>query len=259
MNRLTLALGVVAIGHLGSGGSAWARSEPIVYTSQERFIEAWGIEFNPYPFPSSVHEKIVAKDFGPFEADLYLGQIVGAAKQTSVLEPYRIVAQGHAEGNHYQNGAGAVGTSDLLVKFTLTQPMPFRVHGFVDKFYSMGGETEVSLTGPGTAYKFMAGFPLNKVVFDEEGTLPAGNYTLIGHLRGHGAGGMSPHGEVAFALVLDFACPADCDASGALSIDDFLCFQTNFVLGDPLADCDASGALTIDDFICFQTQFVLGC
>ncbi len=55
------------------------------------------------------------------------------------------------------------------------------------------------------------------------------------------------------------SCYADCDESGTLNIDDFICFQTNFVLGDPSADCDASGSLNIDDFICFQTLFVLGC
>jgi len=54
-------------------------------------------------------------------------------------------------------------------------------------------------------------------------------------------------------------CLADCDGSGSLNIDDFICFQTNFALGDPAADCDASGQLDIDDFICFQTAFVLGC
>jgi hypothetical protein len=55
------------------------------------------------------------------------------------------------------------------------------------------------------------------------------------------------------------ACAADCDASGSLDIDDFICFQTFFALGDPSADCDADGVLTIDDFICFQTLFALGC
>jgi hypothetical protein len=54
-------------------------------------------------------------------------------------------------------------------------------------------------------------------------------------------------------------CQADCDASGTLNIDDFICFQTLFALGDPLADCDANGGLNIDDFICFQTLFALGC
>lgn len=55
------------------------------------------------------------------------------------------------------------------------------------------------------------------------------------------------------------SCPADCDASGSLSIDDFVCFQTRFVLGEPSADCDSNGTLTIDDFVCFQAAFSLGC
>ena len=55
------------------------------------------------------------------------------------------------------------------------------------------------------------------------------------------------------------ACAPDCDASGTLTIDDFICFQTLFAIGDPSADCDASGTLSIDDFICFQTLFALGC
>ncbi len=54
-------------------------------------------------------------------------------------------------------------------------------------------------------------------------------------------------------------CYPDCDGDGALSIDDFICFQTFFALGDPYADCDGDGALSIDDFICFQTFFAIGC
>ncbi len=59
--------------------------------------------------------------------------------------------------------------------------------------------------------------------------------------------------------ILPASCQADCDANGALTIDDFICYQTLFANGDPQADCDASGQLSIDDFICFQTAFVLGC
>jgi hypothetical protein len=55
------------------------------------------------------------------------------------------------------------------------------------------------------------------------------------------------------------ACYPDCDASGNLNIDDFICFQTFFAIGDPYADCDASGNLNIDDFICFQTFYAIGC
>ncbi len=54
-------------------------------------------------------------------------------------------------------------------------------------------------------------------------------------------------------------CYPECDGDGALSIDDFICFQTFFALGDIYADCDGDGALSIDDFICFQTYFALGC
>ncbi len=54
-------------------------------------------------------------------------------------------------------------------------------------------------------------------------------------------------------------CIADCDNDGTLDINDFICYQTLFALGDPAADCDGDGTLLIDDFICFQTAFVLGC
>lgn len=54
-------------------------------------------------------------------------------------------------------------------------------------------------------------------------------------------------------------CVPDCDASGQLDIDDFICFQTHFALGDTKADCDGSGSLNIDDLICFQTYFAIGC
>ncbi len=61
------------------------------------------------------------------------------------------------------------------------------------------------------------------------------------------------------AAVSSKACKPDCDASGGLDIDDFICFQTRFAISDPYADCDASGELDIDDFICFQTFFAVGC
>ncbi len=54
-------------------------------------------------------------------------------------------------------------------------------------------------------------------------------------------------------------CYPDCDASGGLSVNDYICFQTRFALGDPYADCDANGVRNINDYICFQTGFALGC
>ncbi|MFM9994599.1 MAG: M12 family metallopeptidase [Phycisphaerales bacterium] len=51
----------------------------------------------------------------------------------------------------------------------------------------------------------------------------------------------------------------DCNASGSLTVADFGCFQTKYVLGDPYADCNADAGLSIADFGCFQNKYVVGC
>jgi hypothetical protein len=66
-------------------------------------------------------------------------------------------------------------------------------------------------------------------------------------------------GASAVLTIVDDSCVPDCDGSTWLDIDDFICFQTLFAIGDPKADCDADGQLLIDDFICFQTLYALGC
>ena len=54
-------------------------------------------------------------------------------------------------------------------------------------------------------------------------------------------------------------CAPDCDGSGSLDIEDFVCFQGLFAVGDLDADCERDGDLDIDDFVCFQTGFAVGC
>ncbi|MFM9994228.1 MAG: hypothetical protein ACKVU4_00335 [Phycisphaerales bacterium] len=54
-------------------------------------------------------------------------------------------------------------------------------------------------------------------------------------------------------------CYPDCDASGALGVADFTCFQSKYSGGDLYADCNASGNLSVADFGCFQGKYVLGC
>ena len=54
-------------------------------------------------------------------------------------------------------------------------------------------------------------------------------------------------------------CPVDLDGDGALTIFDFLAFQTLFGQGDLRADFDGDGALTIFDFLTFQNAFDAGC
>ncbi len=56
-------------------------------------------------------------------------------------------------------------------------------------------------------------------------------------------------------FVLDAHCYADCDRNDALNINDIICFQTKFALGDSYADCDENGVRNINDYTCFQTKF----
>ena len=56
-----------------------------------------------------------------------------------------------------------------------------------------------------------------------------------------------------------FDCEADLDHDGALTIFDYLTFQTAFGTSDPLADFDGDGELTLLDFLAFQGAFGLGC
>jgi hypothetical protein len=54
-------------------------------------------------------------------------------------------------------------------------------------------------------------------------------------------------------------CLADFDGDGALTLFDFLAFQTAFDTGNPRADIDGDGALSLFDFLAFQNLFSAGC
>ena len=54
-------------------------------------------------------------------------------------------------------------------------------------------------------------------------------------------------------------CRADFDGDGALTLFDFLAFQSAFDAGDLRADFDGDGALTLFDFLAFQSAFDAGC
>jgi hypothetical protein len=58
------------------------------------------------------------------------------------------------------------------------------------------------------------------------------------------------------------SCYADCDYSGAVSVNDLACFLQRFVLKDLYANCDGSTTqpvLNVEDFVCFQQRFAAGC
>lgn len=57
------------------------------------------------------------------------------------------------------------------------------------------------------------------------------------------------------------ACMSDADLNGdgVLDILDFLTFQIEWLMGDPVADCNEDGLLNVLDFVCFQNLFQAGC
>jgi probable HAF family extracellular repeat protein len=85
--------------------------------------------------------------------------------------------------------------------------------------------------------------------------------------------GRNPQGQTeAWIARLMPNCYADCDQSGTLNIDDFICFISEYAAAhglhgctDPLQcypNCDLSTTapyLNIDDFMCFINRYALGC
>ncbi len=122
--------------------------------------------------------------------------------------------------------------------------------GNIEGTVTLGGTLTV-LLGPGATMNIGDDFPL--VLGTLSGDFEAVNLPV----PPFGRRWTTLRFENSYEIVI--VCIADCDENFVLTIDDFICFQTLFSLGDLAADCDASQTLTIDDFICFQTAFVLGC
>ncbi len=88
------------------------------------------------------------------------------------------------------------------------------------------------------------------------GTAQPGDLVVCTITPGDGKVNASP---ISIDVTIAGGCYPDCDGDTVLSIDDFICFQTYFAIGDPYGDCDGDTVLSIDDFICFQTYFAIGC
>jgi hypothetical protein len=61
------------------------------------------------------------------------------------------------------------------------------------------------------------------------------------------------------AGLIEVGCYADCDASGALDVFDYLCFINLFESESAEADCDSTGDLDLFDFLCYVNRFSEGC
>ncbi len=104
---------------------------------------------------------------------------------------------------------------------------------------------EDSLITQPTGFDFMPGDPTDC----NRNQVPDGCDIASGFSRDHNGNGRPDECE----------CYADCDGNGARNVADYICFQTEFALGDPYADCDGNGVRNVNDYICFQTKFALGC
>jgi len=73
------------------------------------------------------------------------------------------------------------------------------------------------------------------------------------------AGGTSPH---VLQLVGCPNCYADCDLSGSLNVNDFICYINKYAAKAPEAECDSSTTaptMTISDFVCYISKYTAGC
>jgi len=77
----------------------------------------------------------------------------------------------------------------------------------------------------------------------------------LGHFTQAG-GGSSP------TSALWVGCPncyADCDLSGRLNVNDFICFMNKYAVRAPEANCTVDGVIDVADFVCFMSEFGRGC
>ncbi len=100
--------------------------------------------------------------------------------------------------------------------------------------------------------------PLGAGVSGRVNALAVHNYTLLVGGYFHLAGGLSSKYFARYGCP-GLECYPDCDQNHKLNVNDYICFQTKFALGDPYADCDGNGTRNVNDYICFQTKFALGC
>ncbi len=86
-----------------------------------------------------------------------------------------------------------------------------------------------------------------------------GETTVLYDSATAGANGL-PTLSLPLSVTGAIVCFADCDANGALNVDDIDCFVAAFLAGDLAgADCDGNGSLNVDDIDCFVASFLSGC
>lgn len=94
-------------------------------------------------------------------------------------------------------------------------------------------------------------------------TTPLTGFRLFG---GGGAGNVGAFDNINIAQgglpsppTCSTPCYANCDGTGGLTANDFVCFLTAYNNGASYANCDGVGGLTANDFVCFLTAYNNGC
>ncbi len=139
---------------------------------------------------------------------------------------------------------------DLNAKDTANHSNPLA--GFVDD----GAHPHTTLQGV-FANVLMAGVN----AFGSVGLAPFSDAEILQHagLAYGGSDTLFPVVGAPESYVRNFACPADFDANGFVTGEDFDAFIATFEAGDSAADIDVNGFVTGDDFDTFTARFTAGC
>jgi hypothetical protein len=109
----------------------------------------------------------------------------------------------------------------------------------------LGGDTTFALPGGGAA----TGDEVSVILRPFQPTFLGGVSVAVGDING-----------LQFNSVRgDFACPADFNASGEVSVQDIFDFLAAFFAADPAADFNASASLSVQDLFDFLAAYFRGC
>ncbi len=217
-------------------GAASAKAQ--VFTTKGAFLNNVQPGFYEEAFTNVPTAFVQQIDLGPVNGFAYsvtafegLFNDVGVVGANSSLDPLEITFTGAtitAVGGNFYATDLAFNTIPVNITIELS-------NGVKETFFS---------NWSGDFRGFTSAVPITKITIDADDTVQDAWAMMDNLIVGVSTGS---------------SCYPDCDGSGTLDIDDFICFQTFFAIADPYADCDASGSLDIDDFICFQTFFAIGC
>lgn len=156
-----------------------------------------------------------ATDFAPASIVLepQAGSARGYASHTSSLSPGLITTTMHTEGYHFLQTWDGWGRSELDITFRADAPTPFQLVGDWAAFGT--GTALIELAGPGLSLKYQSGGGGGgSEMFDESGTLAAGDYRLHARMFASGSRGTISSGQSTINLQLRVPAPGSAALAG---------------------------------------------